>query len=60
MKHISTSHKDIKIYKKLLKLAWKDRNMTEKPSAMLKELRSFFRITDEEHERLERGFIEDR
>lgn len=59
-KQISTTHMGIKIYKKLLKLAWKDGNITEKASAMLKELRSFFRIADEEHARLEREFIEDR
>ena len=54
MGHISTSHRDIEIYKKLLEFTDKDKG------TMLQELRSFLGITEEDHERLEQEIINER
>jgi len=53
MGHISTSHRDIKIYRKLLEFADMDK------STMLKELRSYLGISDEDHELMEREVVKD-
>jgi hypothetical protein len=53
MGHISTSHRDIEIYRKLLEFADMDK------STMLKELRSYLGISDEDHELLEREVVDD-
>jgi hypothetical protein len=54
MGHISTSHRDIEIYRKLLEFAEMDK------STMLKELRSFLGISEEDHERFEQEIIGER
>jgi len=51
--HISTSHKPIEIYRKLLEFAEMD------TSTRLKEMRSFLGISKEDHERLEQEIIGD-
>jgi hypothetical protein len=53
MGHISTSHRDIEIYRKLLEFVDMDK------STMLKELRSFIGISEEDHEKLEQEIIHD-
>lgn len=54
--HISTSQKPIEIYRKLLEFA----EMGLEFATMLKELRSFLGISEEDHERLEQEIISDR
>ena len=54
MDHISTSHRDIEIYRKLLEYAAMDKSM------MLKEMRSFLGISDEDHKSLEKEILNDR
>lgn len=51
MGHISTSHRDIEIYRKLLEFAEMDH------FKMLKELRSFLGISEDDHKRLEQEVI---
>jgi len=54
--YISTSQKPIEIYRKLIEFA----EMGLEFATMLKELRSFLGISEEDHERLEQEIISDR
>jgi hypothetical protein len=53
MGHISTSHRDIEIYRKMLEFVDIDKNK------MLQELRAFLGISEEDHEKFEKEIIND-